>query len=74
LRHGTAEDFHPSGDDSRRELIQKGRDQARNAGWYARGQGWKPDVVLTSPYRRALLTAQLFCEEGTSRRPRKKNF
>ncbi len=64
LRHGTAEDYHPSGQDSRRELIDKGREQARHAGWYFRQNAWLPDVVLTSPYRRALVTAELFCEEG----------
>jgi phosphohistidine phosphatase len=74
LRHGTAEDFHPSGDDSRRELIEKGRRQARNAGWYFQNQGSKPDLVLTSPYRRALVTAQLFCEEGRFAPPQEEDF
>ncbi len=62
LRHGTAEDAHVSGEDSLRELTKEGRQEASNAGRYYREQGWKADVVLTSPYRRAVHTAILFCE------------
>jgi len=62
LRHGTAEPDHPAGVDSLRELTRQGMGEARNAGAFFRSQGWTAAAVWTSPYRRALHTALLFCE------------
>ncbi len=61
LRHGKAEEFHKNGDTSR-ELVEKGRTQARNAGKVLLRSKWRPEIVLTSPLVRARQTADLFCE------------
>lgn len=61
LRHGKAEDFHTAGD-SARELVEKGRNQARRAALSLKRAKWLPDIVLTSPYARARQTADTFCE------------
>jgi phosphohistidine phosphatase len=60
LRHGKAEESHPSGD-AARELVKKGRDQARRAGSLLRDTKWSPQIVLTSPLVRARQTADEFC-------------
>ncbi|MBU6299913.1 MAG: histidine phosphatase family protein [Verrucomicrobia bacterium] len=64
LRHGTAEGEPPAGRDALRELVDRGRRESRNAGWYYRQRRGVPDLVLHSPYRRTTETARLFCEEG----------
>lgn len=61
LRHGKAEDFHKDGDTAR-ELVEKGREQARRAGKLLRRSKWRPEIVLTSPLVRARQTADEFCE------------
>ncbi len=61
LRHGKAEDSNPGGDSSR-QLVEKGRVQARNAGTLLRSAGMLPDIVLSSPFARARQTAEEFCE------------
>ena len=61
LRHGKAEAHgHPMGD-SARELIERGRDQARNAGELLKRSGKVPDLVLASPLVRTRQTAEEFC-------------
>ena len=60
LRHGTAEDSHPDGDRAR-NLIEKGRLQARDAGQLLKSSGLLPEIVLTSPLVRARQTAEEFC-------------
>ncbi len=58
VRHGIAEDHHPISD-AQRALTPKGR--ARMAE-QARGLGkmrFRPDIILTSPLRRALETATI---------------
>lgn len=64
VRHGIAEDEHPDhpGDDSARRLTERGRERVSEG---ARGMirlGVRPDVIWTSPYRRALETAALLDE------------
>jgi phosphohistidine phosphatase len=61
LRHGKAEKSHSLGD-SYRELIDKGRAQARFAGGFLRKINHLPDIVLTSPLIRARQTADEFCQ------------
>jgi phosphohistidine phosphatase len=61
LRHGKAEDYHKDGD-SARELVGKGREQARRAACLLRDTRWLPEIVLTSPLVRARQTADEFCE------------
>jgi phosphohistidine phosphatase len=61
LRHGKAEDHgHPSGDGAR-ALVEKGREQVKAAAFLLDGADLLPDLVLTSPVRRALETAEVFC-------------
>ena len=60
LRHGKAEDHHPSGD-AGRELLEKGRIQSRDAGHLLRSSGMLPELVLCSPLARARQTAEEFC-------------
>jgi len=61
LRHGKAEDFHIDGDFSR-ALVEKGRDQSRNAAQVLKTAGELPHIVLTSPLVRARQTADEFCQ------------
>ena len=61
LRHGKAEDFHPQGDGAR-ALVEKGREQARQAGLMLKAAGLIPEIVLTSPLVRARQTADEFCQ------------
>lgn len=61
LRHGTAEDLNPGGDFAR-NLVEKGRRQARDAASLLKSSGLLPDLVLTSPLARARQTAEEFCE------------
>ena len=61
LRHGKAEDFHFEGD-SARPLVEKGRQQARQAARILKRAKWLPDIVLTSPLVRTRQTADEFCE------------
>ena len=60
MRHGKAEDSHPQGDAARR-LVEIGREQARRAARMLLHAQQVPDIVLTSPYERALRTAEEFC-------------
>jgi phosphohistidine phosphatase len=61
LRHGKAEDFNAKGD-SARELVEKGREQARRAARLLKGSKFCPEIVLSSPLARARQTADEFCE------------
>lgn len=61
LRHGKAEDFNMDGD-SARELVERGREQARKAARLLKDSKWMPEIVLTSPLVRARQTADEFCE------------
>ena len=61
LRHGKAEDLN-SGGDSARELVEKGREQARKAAKLQKRAKLLPDIVLTSPLVRARQTAEEFCD------------
>jgi phosphohistidine phosphatase len=57
LRHGIAEDGKPGRPDSERALTEEGREKLRRVLRRARGAGVRPDVILASPYRRAVETA-----------------
>ena len=48
LRHGKAEDSNPKGD-SARELVEKGRQQARRQAKLLKQAGLLPEIVITSP-------------------------
>lgn len=62
LRHGIAEPARGSGDDADRALVPEGRKKLRAVLRVAREVGVAPDLILTSPYRRAVETAQLAAE------------
>ncbi len=60
LRHGKAADNSASGDFGR-ELVARGREQARRAAEILKSAERLPDIVLTSPLIRARQTADEFC-------------
>jgi len=62
LRHGIAEDGKAGQADSDRELTAEGRKKLRSVLRVAREGGLRPSLVMTSPYKRALQTAQLAAE------------
>ena len=53
LRHGIAEDGYP---DAQRALTDEGKEKLRRV---LKRSGAKPSLILSSPYRRALETAQI---------------
>lgn len=60
LRHGKAENTHIDGDFSR-ALLERGREQARQAAQLLKSAQILPEIVLTSPLTRARQTAEEFC-------------
>jgi phosphohistidine phosphatase len=62
LRHGIAEDAKPGQPDSERALTSDGRDKLRRVLKRARAAGVEPDVILSSPFRRAVETAEVAAE------------
>jgi phosphohistidine phosphatase len=69
LRHGDAEPQSAEGEDSDRKLTHKGRrdvEQVMRAAYAAKA---RPELVLTSPYRRALETAQIAVRELDDPKP-----
>lgn len=60
LRHGKAENTHRDGDFSR-ALVDRGRQQARQAAQLLRAAEILPEIVLSSPLTRARQTADEFC-------------
>ncbi len=62
LRHGIAEDGRPGAPDSERALTREGRDKLRRVLQRAHNSGVIPSLILSSPYRRALETAQVAVE------------
>jgi len=59
LRHGVAEDQASGRPDSSRKLTEEGRERLRCVLEVARNAEVQPDLVLTSPYVRAVETAEL---------------
>jgi phosphohistidine phosphatase len=53
LRHGIAEEGHP---DAQRALTAEGKEKLRRV---LKRSGAKPSLILSSPYRRALETAEI---------------
>jgi phosphohistidine phosphatase len=62
LRHGIAEDAAPGMPDADRALTTAGRQKLRRVLTRARAAKVEPDVILSSPYRRALETAAVAVE------------
>ncbi|MGD1094794.1 MAG: phosphohistidine phosphatase SixA [Bryobacteraceae bacterium] len=63
LRHGIAEDHASSGRDSDRRLTEEGRQKLRKVLERAHGAGVSPEVILSSPYKRAVETAEIAANE-----------
>ena len=59
LRHGIAEDAPPGGADADRALTQEGKRKLRAVLEIARRARVHADVILTSPLKRALETAEI---------------
>ena len=59
LRHGIAEEGRPGLKDADRALTTEGRERLKRVLKRAKGAGVDPDVILSSPYRRALETAEV---------------
>ncbi len=58
LRHAEAVDQAAS--DAARELTPRGVEQARTVGAFCQRHGLQPELILSSPYRRAVQTAEGF--------------
>jgi phosphohistidine phosphatase len=59
LRHGIAEDGRPGRPDSERALTDQGKEKLRRVLSHADRQ---PGLILSSPYRRAMETAEIAAE------------
>jgi phosphohistidine phosphatase len=62
LRHGIAEEGRAGGRDSDRALTAEGREKLRRVLKRAHDAGVRPGVILASPYRRAVETAEIAAE------------
>ena len=58
LRHAIAEDAAPGQPDSERALTEEGREKLRRVLKRARAAEVAPGVIISSPYRRAVQTAE----------------
>jgi len=59
VRHAIAEDRSPDVDDAHRELTRDGVRKLKDVVQGLRELDWKLDAILTSPWKRALHTAEL---------------
>src|ERR1700736_4387530 len=59
LRHGTAEDARPGGSDAERKLTEGCREEIRRALDCALKARIAPSLILSSPYVRAIQTAEI---------------
>jgi phosphohistidine phosphatase len=62
LRHGIAEDAPAGQPDSERALTSDGRKKLRSVLRVAASAGVAPSLIMSSPYKRALQTAQIAVE------------
>ena len=63
LRHGIAEDHSASGRDQDRRLTEEGREKLRRVLKRAATAGVEPSLILSSPYKRAVETAEIAASE-----------
>jgi phosphohistidine phosphatase len=63
LRHGIAEEAHSGLSDSDRALTHEGREKLERVLKRAHEAGVEPTLILSSPYRRAIETAEIAAEE-----------
>jgi phosphohistidine phosphatase len=69
LRHGIAEDARPGTSDRDRALTKEGVEKLRKVLAVARQAGVSPGLILTSPLRRAVETAQIAAETLDYKQP-----
>jgi len=62
FRHGIAEDGKPGSPDSDRTLTDEGRAKVAEVVKTARRAGVEPSLIVSSPYKRAVETAQIAIE------------
>lgn len=62
LRHGIAEEGHAGQPDSERALVPEGKKKLRHVLRAAAAASVSPSLILTSPFRRAVQTAQIAAE------------
>lgn len=63
LRHGIAEGRSPTGRDEDRRLTEEGREKLRQVLERAQAAGVAPSLILSSPLKRALETAEIAARE-----------
>jgi phosphohistidine phosphatase len=63
FRHGIAEDGGPNLPDADRALTDEGRRKVRDVAKTARRAGVEPSLVISSPYTRAVETAEIAIDE-----------
>jgi phosphohistidine phosphatase len=63
LRHGIAEEHSATGRDADRSLIEEGREKLRRVLKRAASAAVSPSLILSSPYKRALETAEIAASE-----------
>jgi phosphohistidine phosphatase len=63
LRHGIAEDRSLSGRDPDRRLTEEGREKLRRVLKRAAAAGVEPSLIISSPYTRAVETAEIAASE-----------
>lgn len=63
FRHGAAEDAQPGLRDADRALTEQGRKKSGEVIQTAKKAGLEPSLVISSPYLRAMETAQVAAEE-----------
>jgi phosphohistidine phosphatase len=63
LRHGIAEERSATGRDADRILTDEGREKLRRVLKRAASAGVSPSLVISSPYKRALETAEIAASE-----------
>jgi phosphohistidine phosphatase len=63
VRHGKAEDYGPNGSDADRRLTADGRHELEKVAKRLRKLDDKIEIVLTSPLRRAVETAEILAKE-----------
>ena len=59
LRHGVAEEGRPTTSDAERALTEEGRRKLRQVLQTASGAGVAPSLILSSPLKRAIQTAEI---------------
>jgi phosphohistidine phosphatase len=62
FRHGIAEDGKPLSPDSERALTEEGRRKVADVIRTAKRAGVDPSLIISSPYKRAVETAQIAAE------------